>query len=733
MKVITKGMGALTAALAVSTAAQAQGAADAAPTAAGPASAISPASLEEVVITAQRRAERLQDVPIAVAAVTADQLEASGVRSTLDLAVTTPGLQMNESAGFLLPSLRGVGTQATGPGIENPVAIYIDGVYLASQTASVLTLNNVERVEVLKGPQGTLFGRNSTGGVIQVITRKPSHTFGGSLGVSYGNYGTLSGNVYLTGGLTDNLAIDFAGSVLTQAEGYGVNIVTGKDFNRADIDMAYRTKLLFEPSDRTSIEVAADYFKNKGSSASFRPGVLPNGLNPSAPVPTGDYNGSQDVNPIRLSEGGGASLKIRQDLGDAASFVSITAYRASKLRYDIDYDFSAAPMLASGATTNDRQFSQELQLLSQGEGKLKWIVGAFYFDGEGNNDPKSNRAGFPLTPGPSDVLDQRTYPEITTKSYAAFGQLSYALASGTNVTAGLRYTDEERNLTATSLNLFNGSELPPSFAPVNQSASASKLTWRLSVDQKFGDDIMAYASYNRGFKSGGFSADTPTLPSFRPEQLDAYEVGLKTQLFDRRLRFNASAFYYDYKNIQISTYDLGSLILLNGAAARIYGLEFDFEARPTAGLILAGGLTALDPEFTDFPNAPFFKGCAAGEPLPCPRSAAGLTLPQQSKLTGNMSATYERPLSFATLTLNASYYYNSGFFVDAGHTDKQESYEMVGASIGLLFDDGRYALRAWGRNLTDSHVIRQEAFAAVGSAVSYGAPRTYGLTVEARF
>lgn len=243
-------------------------------------------AVEEIVVTAQKRSENLQDVPVAITAVTAARLEATGITSVSDIGIVTPSLALTEFAGTLQPHLRGVGTSFSGPGVENPIAMYVDGVYIANGTSSLMTLNNIERVEVLKGPQGTLFGRNATGGLIHVITKDPKHDPSMMFDLSYANYETVTANAYMSSGLGANVAADLAIRYEHQGKGWGTNLFNGRDTNVTDHDFTMRSKLLFEPTDATKIRLTADYADRKGvTSQSHVPGYPANFNNPFSAVP----------------------------------------------------------------------------------------------------------------------------------------------------------------------------------------------------------------------------------------------------------------------------------------------------------------------------------------------------------------------------------------------------------------------------------------------------------------
>src|SRR6267142_2883516 len=318
----------------------------------------------EVIVTAQLRPERLQDVPVAVAAVTNEQLVSQGISNTLDLGRSVPSLTITNFSGYALPRIRGIGNNVIGSGYEAGVATYVDGVYIAAAPASLFSFNNIERIEVLRGPQGTLFGRNATGGLIQVVTREPSSTPGGSIELGLDNYRTTTADVYVTGRLASSLAADFAGHASSQDEGYGVNRFNSEDVYKMKEDIALRSSLLYTSSGgNTEIRVTGDYEKNEGSM--YGPVRLAPGT--STIFPQGELKSEWDVNsdlqPYGSFEGGGISARINQKLG-FAQLTSITAYRKSNNLIIAEIDATPTPAVNLFAHQFDKQISQELQLAS---------------------------------------------------------------------------------------------------------------------------------------------------------------------------------------------------------------------------------------------------------------------------------------------------------------------------------------------------------------------------------
>ncbi len=691
--------------------------------------------VEEIVVTAQRRSENLQSVPIAVSAVTAQTLEALGARDVTSLNKLAPGLHIQAATGFVSPRIRGIGTTALGAGLENSVATYVDGVYFASGPGSLLTLNNIAQIDVLKGPQGTLFGRNATGGLLQVTTRDPSQDFGGRAALTYGNYKTLSGEAYVSGGVSQDVAADLALKVTAQGEGYGINRYTGSDVNRNDLDLAVRSKWVWTPSDATKIKLIGDYerrYGNATASGHEAPGRKPL-FGPAYVGSPWDIN--SDVDPKQSLTASGLSLHWDQDLG-AVKFSSITAYRRSSyfVRFDTD-DTTVPAVTLSNSTLKDLQVSQEFQLQSRDESPVQWVAGVFLFDANGKFAPNTLTFGGPLV-GPTSPVEQViTIGGQKTRSAAAYGQATFNLGADTHLTAGLRYTTEKRSIqSVTDGVLIGGVPIGPLGPEITASRRYSKPTWRLALDHQFTNGPLAYLSYNRGFKSGGFNAGIPPDPPFNPEVLDAYEAGLKSQFLDRRVRLNVAAFYYNYSNIQVGRYQNGQIGYYNGASAEIYGLDADLEAHPARGLTITAGLSLIHDRFTDFPNAIFAVPIPViGGTHAVIASAKGNRLPLTPDATFNLGAHYERQTASGQWSGDINYYLNTGWYGQSDNLIKQGRYDTIDGSLAWRSVDGRLGVRLWGKNLTNEAVLTALGAADISTLVQYEAPRTYGLTLTTEF
>lgn len=669
-------------------------------TAAAQASPPASEALTEIIVTAQKRSENLQNVPVSVVAVTAEEALVRGVTGTMALTAAVPGLVLNNPASVGNPYLRGVGSNLFDPSAEQGVAMYVDGVYIASPQANLFNFNNIEQIEVLRGPQGTLFGRNATGGVIQITTRKPSAEPSADFSLGYGNYETFTASAYVTGAIAKNLSVDLAGLYENQGEGFGRNLTLNRDqYHLARGNYSLRSKVLFEPTDETSITLAGDFAHSVSTAAYQKP---PGTVSPiDGSTYPGRFNSQNDVFNQNRVNTGGVSLTVDQDVGDI-TILNIVSYRETDVIYDLDNDVTSRRVGNVNFDVAANNWSEELQIIGPDNDAFKWIVGGYYFNSVGQYKKvliNGNR---------SHEDKQRAV------SYAAFGQATAQLRENTDLTLGLRYTTEEQTFTQT-------------FA-TRQTAKQTfnKLTYRAALKHSFTDDISAYASYNRGFKSGGYNLRLPGN-SFKPETLDAFELGLKTELFDRRLRFNIGGFYYDDKNVQVLSAFLGGTVTSNAAAAKIKGVEADFEAAVTSKFRLSGGFSAQKGEYTSYPNG-----------VSLTQNGARTFVDQRGKetivtppFTGTLTASYNLDLADrGRLQPSLTYVYNDGYFWQSDNRLVQPSYSLLNASLLWTSPDKKFDIRFWGKNLTDStYYIARLGVTGLGDVQEQAAPRTFGVTL----
>ncbi|HEY0122278.1 MAG TPA: TonB-dependent receptor, partial [Rhizobium sp.] len=610
-------------------------------------------------------------------------------------------------------------------GAESPVATYVDGVYYGSVSSTLLSLSDVQSIDVLKGPQGTLFGRNATGGVIQINTRSPDHDPEADVEVGYGNYDTTAAKAYLGGRVSSSIAANLAVSYDHQGDGYGTNLYNGDDINKSR-DFSARTKLLLQPLEGLKITLSGDYSSNRGSEGiAFRPvyGTLPE----FGPAFTGGF---QDIDSstqpfVDLKQWGG-SLRIDYD-ASAVKFVSITALRREHFQSSNDADMSALPAATTDTDAKTKQFSQEFQILSARQSPISWVLGAYFFNNDGKDNPVVLSG---LAYAPFNSLDFVAQQKASSQS--VFGQVTVKLDSLTHLTGGLRYTREKRTFLADQYGLYGAQNAVVPIGSVDTDHVFEKLTWRLSIDRQIVSNTMVYASYNRGFKSGLYNISSLSTTPIKPEVLDAYEVGSKSTLFGGRLRANSAFFYYDYKDLQIPQYIDGVQYLRNAAAAKIYGVDADLELRVTKSLRFTAGAEWLHARYKSFQDSPYASPLSTGGNAISSREASGNDIMLSPKLTLSVAADYTVDLGNSKLNADVTYYYNDGWYANPDNVLRQPSYSQVGGQLKWIPDNGAFSIAVWGKNLTNAKSAQYLSAVAAGDVTAVSPPRTFGVTLAAK-
>lgn len=702
--------------------------------------------LEEIVVTAQRREENLQNVPIAVTAITADALASGGIGGTTGLPQAVPSVQLTRSGPSGIFFVRGVGNTSGGTGEEGANAIYVDGVYLPDLGQTVFRFNNIERIEVLKGPQGTLFGRNASGGLINVITREPGRdvVVKGQVGIA--NYESYSGQLYAASPLTDTLSADIALTGTRQVDGWGRNLETGRKVGFG-WHWGVRSKAVWRSNDRTKIMLSGEYGKSDDDFASIFH-VAEGSVGTGGTQFPGDYNTNTSAYQRVRQRIYGFNLTAEFDL-DWATLTSITGFRGNKTRSGLDPDGAQLPLARYAIHSETDSFQEEIRLSSNDTEPLSWQTGLFFLR---NKAALVNQQQRGTAFGGVDAGSDLT-ASMRTQSYAAFAEATYAVTPSTHVTAGLRYTRDDRTLRGqqTPVGLVPGTPMfiGQSLAPRTDSLTYGKFTYRLAIRQDFSDDINVYASYNRGFKSGLWALQSPANPPVDPQFIDAYEIGLKTELFDRRLRLNLSAYHYDISDYQVrAAVTLGAQpTLLNAASVDVDGIEAEFEAAPVDGLRLFGSATLMRSKFADFPFAPFTyprpavctptgpaagqtTGTATGGNLTCLSSAKGNDTPLAPRFAANIGASYTADLGNGReLQLSTLYSYNDGYYFEVDNRLRQEAFGIVNGSIEFR-PSSSWGVELWVRNLADARYHVQKLGSALGDLAVPAAPRAYGLNVK---
>lgn len=703
----------------------------------------------EILVTASRRSQRLMGVPMAITAVSEQELKASGAVTTRDLGQLAAGLTSTTNGKSFQPAIRGVSSTGTSAGDEQNVALYIDDVYMAASSGNAFNLKNIERIEVLKGPQGTLFGRNATGGAIRIITKDPGQdtTLEGSL--SYGTrLKSKDLSVYAATPISGNLAIGISGDIYKD-EGYQTNIAPGWTGGKLSQTRSWivRAKSVWTPTADLSMTLAGDVGFYK-SDVPFALAPV-NGLNQfrntaGAILPTKDYELAYNLRPNETNHTKGISLQARYTL-PTFTLQSTTAYRTNSLYAVLDND--RTNLASSVAVSGDslKWFTQEGLLTSNLGGPVEFIAGIYYFNSRGTTLADAYTNG-PVTASDGSIISLGTPGALTrgyvdTESVAGFGEATYRVAGPLKLIGGLRYTTETKSLLTTPIR------------PVAPNLT-DKHTWRNWSFRVTGQYDLAggnvYATYSTGFKSGVYNASSASfVQRVEPETINAIEVGIKSRVFDI-FDVRLAAFHYKYTDIQVQTTNFiagrSQIVLANAAAARMTGAEGEVTARIRNNLRLKVGLSWLPKAtYKSFPNGldsvpKGFPG--ALDPSLCPgiscglgndqivRDLSGTRVIRSPKFTSNIGMSYDHELFGGELGLTANYFFTSKFNWQAGDHIVQPSYSVVNATIAWTAPGERYRLSVFGRNLNNAYYGVYTSATAVGISTAPAAPREIGLTLD---
>ncbi|MEJ1968612.1 MAG: TonB-dependent receptor [Rhizomicrobium sp.] len=693
--------------------------------------------IETITVTADRRTEDVQKVPMSVTAISADVIKASGLTVSSDLPALSPDLVMDNTRNSITPYIRGVGTQSGTAGDEGSVGIYVDGVLYASASSNLFSFNNIQRVEVLKGPQGTLFGRNTTGGVIQIITRDPSQTQSADISLGYGNFDTVTASLYATTGVTDDIATDLSVFVRNQGQGWGKNLFLGNDVN-FDNEFAIRSKTKYDVDADTSVVLSLDYSKQYSDFGNTRTQFgTSRSLNGQSRLGTiYDTDGNMPVTDDH-NETMGAALVVKHDFS-WATLTSTTAYRT--YQPITDYDLDNTPVSYTSAITFEktRTLQQEL-LLTGGTDWLDWVAGAFYWD-------EPSTYGQTLSSTTTASTNSLQVATMTTSSYAVFGQATAHITSDTSLTGGLRYTTDRRHIVGTTV-AEAGNPSPvgtlirtTATLPASQtSRTFSQITYRVTLDHSFTDSIFGYLTTSRGFKSGVFSLSSPYSAAVNPEVLIDYEGGLKSDLFDRMLQVNLAGFYYRYSNIQLSAVNPNGIgiSVLNAASAQVKGGEFDVTALPpveVGQLLVRAQASYVDGVYTSFPKGVgYAPNPAGGNTQLTAADFSGNRMIRTPQWSTSLSLDYSVPAGkLGTVDLNLLWSYAGDYYWDPENRTKQPAVNLVNAQIGISPTD-KWEVRLFGRNLLDEKYYTNVSSSTQGDGASPAAPRTFGVELDLHY
>lgn len=752
----------------------------------------------EIVVTAQKRAENVQDVPIAITALTANSLSEKGINNVADIAASAPNTTLKSTAPFsgsssiLVAFIRGIGQNDFNFNLDPGVGVYLDGVYIARNIGTNSDLLDLDRIEVLKGPQGTLFGRNTIGGAINIVTRDPSNDFTYKGEITTGRYNRIDVRGSVDAPLVDDKLLTSFSFATKHRDGWQRHVpypgaggfVTddyrdypslaqtrygGARSGNENQDI-FRAKVLVKPTDNLKIVLSGDYMRtNEQATPSTLLGVVPD--NPTTIIglynacislpqavidslqltaacgprgnlesPTGVLSGlsgvNMDANPTNnrspysnafvtgdpdVTYGAGPNFSkitnyglsstIGLDIADDVSLKSITAYRHLKAAYGADNGGAPFNVLSTTFADNQKQFSEELQLVGKAlDQRWDFVFGAYYFHEYGSHDDAVNFVGgLVQVNSPNNTYD--------TKAYALYTHNNFFVTDRFKITLGGRFTWENKSFTSGQRDeniiglkvglpgaLYPDQSNPPtSYArlyPLGTfKQSFNNFSWRAGLDYKLTNDTMVYASFANGFKSGGWSTRLTlpvgnVAPTFGPEKAETYEAGIKTTLFDRRLRLNAATFQTDYKDIQLVVQIGTSPTFVNGGTGRIRGFEVEMQAVPVDGLSIDGSLGYLLARY-----------------LYVSPAAQGITttsrFPNAPELTAHLGASYELKVGEGAIVPRADWSYVSRIHTNAENTPLlvQSGYSTVDGSLTYRLPGDRFELQAGVKNIFDKRVL----------------------------
>lgn len=684
-----------------------------------------------IVITPLWRSVDVQKLPITVDVLSGKELDASGVHNSIDLQYKVPGLVFKTNAVLGQPYIRGIGSDLISSGTDASVATFVDRVYQTRAIRSLQDFFDLDRVEVLKGPQGVHLGRNAVGGTVSIITRDPDPYLSGYADVLYGSFNKQQFRGAINTPIADSgLSIRLAG-MRVKRDGYADNIFLGGDVDDEDFT-AVRGKLRYAPSNDLDVVFSIER-TDEDSTRALAPQPDPN-QGVSGAIQSG---GTVPGNPRKVTGNVDQFLDVNTTSYTAKIFrkftpfelLSVTGYQDMDMDLLLDTDATEVDFSSIGVDEPTKAFTQEIRLTSATDLGLGWVAGVFFLH-ENANQALDTR--LPLL-----GVQNLSRGEIGTDAYAGFGELSYRPDAQWRGTAGVRYSYEKRSIDFNQTISDPGGVLgPPGTVSIVQQDNDNwdAVTPEIGVEYTPSKNALYYAKASRGFKAGGYNTSAAQA-SFDPEFLWAYEVGIKSTTPDRRLRVNGSLFYYDYKDIQLLTPPENAVagtfpLIINAANATIKGLDLDASIQATERLGLSLGMTLLDSQFDEFvsidPNNPADDPDRSGNPLP-----------QAPDVSLNVGANYSYFLPRGGgLTLIGGYRYQSSVFYNVykDRATKQDGYGLVDASVTYESRKGHWYAELFGKNLTDElykqNVIRQDPI--FGVLRFWGAPRTVGLRLGYR-
>lgn len=729
----------------------------------------------DIVVTAQRRSERVQDVPISISAISGNAIGGGRTTTIADFAGKVPGLQFNQVFQSSNPTifLRGVGVNDYNAASSGAVGISIDDVFMNSGVGQLAGMYDVDRVEVLKGPQGTLFGRNTTGGILNIYTKRPTFETKADASLTYGRFN----QVFLDAGVGGTLIKDFVAFRVSgtyhRRDGWIRNDYDGSYGNDID-NLGGRFQLLVTPASNFTIDLKIEASRSRSSAIRGKSGgtfnaaagrnctgaeilalkICSNPLSGYVDNTDLDRTSTEVTDNYERLDSFGTRLAMNWDLGGVRA-TAITAFTSNKRELNQDQDMSPASLIESPLWTDQsKQFSQELRLSSGDPGPFTWVAGAFYLHDRLSEDAQfdllksfSPNANHPYFDPANFIMAIGRHYRQTTTSKALFAQADYKILPELTVTAGIRYTWDQKELnfityagavggpnrflTTPLLGLLDSNLISPAVdAPIQTRNDYNKPTWRLAINWKATPDVLLYASYNRGFRSGGHNTgalfSAVEFTEVRPEKIDAFEIGFKSDLFNRALRLNGAAFYYKYHDMQVFTLQSVPGVLipfqrLQNADSRIYGAELEATLRVAKGFTVHGAASYLRTKYTELLD-------------PSNGDLSGNTLEKSPRWQLIGDATYTAPLTQSVdWHISGDVTYSTKQYLSPLNSAPlmRAEYAIANAELGLVERDRGLSATVWVKNIADKRYLEDgiDVSSFGDYALFYNPPRTFGLTL----
>lgn len=729
--------------------------------------------LGDIVVTAQRRDERLQDVPISITALSGADLDRAHINNAGRLQFVTPGFSWGQQGSDSFPAIRGVRTSLVSAQNDPVIGFFLDGIYQSRTQQQSIPLFDVARVEVQRGPQGTLYGRNTFGGNISVVTQEPGKGLAFGVNADVGNYSSARVDGYVNLPVSDTLAVRLSG-VYMRHDGYVRSVTTPGVTLNDDDENAQRLAVKWTPTSELEVVVHAGHWQRDDAGAgsygykvagtlinpatgyqsingvpyAVNPSVhngtaIVNGVDIGVPVATGPYENNWDYQPFEHLLENYVSGTVSYNFGPAV-LRSITGYTFFRAHRSADNDQSSvifqnpAGGFGSGVqepNTSSAAFTQEFQIASTATTPLQWIVGAFYLHDRVNETYQQKiTAPGTITPGfKADAF-------LQTNAYAGYAQATYAIVPEVKVTAGVRYSHEKKAFQFADY--ANG--VPGTYdfgAPYSQTSGSptfNSTTWRAGLQYTPDRSLMFYATASTGFESGGVNdtGGNPTIPaSYAPQKVNAYEIGAKARMFDGKVQADFSLFYNKFSNLQINVYT--PLVSYFGSAGKARSKGGEIAIRTLLATDFHVDLTAayLDAKYTSYISGNNFYGASNGQD-PVFVDLAGKSIPNSPKLTTTVAVYYDfHMVNNAVITPYVSWMHSSGYFTTDYNTplDRQENYNLVDAALRYAPTPKLY-IEAYGNNIFDKSVLFSGVVGRTQRVqVSYGPPATYGLRAGIKF